>query len=757
MDNAAPGPDDGPAEPRLRVMAAPNDADEARGMVFTPDGGHLLVLTGVVTVWAFDAAAASLQERGWFGFAEDRSPPPPGLTEDLGKLREWVDRHASVEEVVVTPDGQHVIAGGRVGFGVWRLTPRDQPVATLVGKISGEEHDFYGMALAPDGRTLLALRRPPREEAEQARSSQGFEYAPEGKIERWAVDPGAKPPLRRLGAALLKDRPAAAAFTADGLFAAVVGSSQMLGVARLDGPAVTLHEQDADDTLEEVAALPGDRFATGGFDQVVRLWQLERAEPRLVQLAVLDHVHAGKLRALAAAPDGRWLVAASDDHSLSLWPATWSQGQVVAPVMFKPPIEYVHDLAIHPGGPWLATAGDGVRVWQVNRDLLAQGAGTRASVVREARAVVTDAPVIAAGWTDDATLVTAASDGRVQRWRDGVATEIRVARPGAEPVFAGDVAGGFAAFGREAIVVVDVNGGGEATTALTPGGDAGAGAPGTPGGDAGAGAAGTPGGDAGAGAAGTPGAAAVADATGIPTAVVPAKPEILGAIALAGNCAATGTVDGTVRTWRREGTTLTAAGVVPAALRRVVTLAWTGDARVLLVAGDEEGNASKLVVYGVDPATCVAAGGARADIPQTPSGSVNTSAVSPGGGPAPIAAAFSADGGSLLTGDRDGGAAILWRVEAGPKLAGHEFLAGHTSGVFAVAFAPDGKQAVTAGDGGEVYLWDVARRARVEALQPAGQPAWFHEGATFSPDGARLALPGGWFKHGRVWWYELVR
>lgn len=705
MDNAAPGPDEGPAEPQLLITVQPDDGDEARGVVWAPDGGHLLVLTGVVAVWAFDARSASLQERGWFGFAEDREPPPPGLTQDLSKLQEWVGRHASVEEVVVTPDGQHVIGGGRDGLAVWRLTPKDQPVATLVGKQAGEDHDLYGMALAPDGRRLVTLRRPPREQAEAARSEQGFEYDPEGKIELWDVDPGSSTPLHLRGEVLVKDRPSEAAITIDGQFAAVIGSSQMLGVARLEENAVKLSEQDADDTLGEIVALPGDRFATAGFDQVVRLWQLDRDGMRLVQLAVLDHVHGGKLRALAAAADGRWLAAASDDHAVSFWPTAWSPDKVAAPVLLRPPIEYVHDLAVHPGGPWLATAGDGVRVWRINRDRLAEGSGSRASVVVKMHAEVMDAPVVAAGWIGEEALVTASSDGRVQRWQDGKATELRAASAGGEESrFVADVADGFAALGQQsgAIVLVDLASGAEAT-------------------------------------------------------ITTDAPEPLAEIEVAGNCVATGAGTGTVQTWLRAGTTLTRAGRVEAGLERVATLAWTRDAKLLLVAGDAAENGGKLAVYAVDPPTCVAGVGTVVAIPATPMGSVGSSVSYPGGGgAAPITAAFSTDGGSLLTGDRDGGAAILWRVEAGPTLTKVEFLSGHTSGVFAAGFSPDGKYAVTAGDGGETYLWDVARRARIEAMQPAGQPAWFHEDVVFSPSGTKVALPGGWSRHGRVWWYSLA-
>src|SRR5690349_8618074 len=128
-------PDEGPAEPVLLVSALSEEQGEPRRVVFTPDGRHLLTLTDSVGVWELDAAKATLQERGWFGFSEDRDPPPAGLTNDLGRLQEWVKKHPSVEEIAVTPDGQHVIGGGRGGFAVWRLTPTEQPVARVVGKV----------------------------------------------------------------------------------------------------------------------------------------------------------------------------------------------------------------------------------------------------------------------------------------------------------------------------------------------------------------------------------------------------------------------------------------------------------------------------------------------------------------------------------------------------------------------------------------------------------------------------------------------
>jgi WD40 repeat protein len=74
------------------------------------------------------------------------------------------------------------------------------------------------------------------------------------------------------------------------------------------------------------------------------------------------------------------------------------------------------------------------------------------------------------------------------------------------------------------------------------------------------------------------------------------------------------------------------------------------------------------------------------------------------------------------------------KVEASPQL--RTTLPAHKDGVLNVIFSPDGKTLATASPGGEVTLWDVARRERKVELPPQGQVY----GLAFTPDGKELLV-----------------
>src|SRR5262249_32422572 len=102
---------------------------------------------------------------------------------------------------------------------------------------------------------------------------------------------------------------------------------------------------------------------------------------------------------------------------------------------------------------------------------------------------------------------------------------------------------------------------------------------------------------------------------------------------------------------------------------------------------------------------------------------------------APHAAAFSADGKTLVVADPH--AVRLWDLAGtGEK----RVLPGHSRGVAGLAFSPDGRRLASTGNDARVHIWDPATGARLQSL-PALRG--HIEAVTFSPDG-RLLVTGDW-------------
>ncbi|GMU01254.1 hypothetical protein KH5H1_53740 [Corallococcus caeni] len=102
----------------------------------------------------------------------------------------------------------------------------------------------------------------------------------------------------------------------------------------------------------------GRVLASGHYDSVVRLWDVERGE----LLAELPG-HTAEVHAVAFSPDGRWLASAGRPGEIRVW--DWRQGRQHAVIQGHSDV--VLGLAFSPDGRRLASGGldKAVRVWDV--------------------------------------------------------------------------------------------------------------------------------------------------------------------------------------------------------------------------------------------------------------------------------------------------------------------------------------------------------------------------------------------------------
>ena len=96
-------------------------------------------------------------------------------------------------------------------------------------------------------------------------------------------------------------------------------------------------------------------------------------------------------------------------------------------------------------------------------------------------------------------------------------------------------------------------------------------------------------------------------------------------------------------------------------------------------------------------------------------------------------AALSPDGGTVLTGSRDG-LARLWDVTTGHLLATLQ----HSGGVSLAAFRADGRRIVTAGNGHSAQLWRMLDAAALPRRVEPPKPGENFNTAAISPDGRRI-------------------
>jgi serine/threonine protein kinase len=286
-----------------------------------------------------------------------------------------------VRAVVFDPAGQLVSLGDDRVVRLW-----DPSAGRPRGAIRAKEKfpGLLGVALAPDGRTFVAISKSDEsvakiwnlatdQELETLRNHQV------GNTRQPALSSGAR------------------------MYAGIYVSGREVRVTNVATKRYLSITPGHDGKRINAVAFSPDSWllATGGDDQMARLWDTNTARQRQVFVG-----HAAAVTALAFSPDGAILATGSDDQTVKLWDVP--DGSLRR--MLTGPAGRIHALAFSADGAMLASASSdaSVQLWDVvNGRLHAVLRGHVGPVL-----AVTFAP-------NGATLASGGEDQTVRLWRLG--------------------------------------------------------------------------------------------------------------------------------------------------------------------------------------------------------------------------------------------------------------------------------------------------------------------------------------------------
>jgi WD40 repeat protein len=608
----------------------------------------------------------------------------------------------STECVSYSADGRQLVScGNRRTVRIWDVT-----TGQMLKTLDGHTDAAYGAQFSPDGTLIVSHSRDRSVRiwnVADGSTRHVFSHPEEvyaaiflagGKRVATACADGQVRVFDADSGALVRALPP---FSKEQTFATALAAS---GDARLlaagDGTRIRIWDTanwEAVATLEEQRTLTwglvfsrdAKTLISSGSDSSIRIWDVTTRKQRSEFPAPADETKgAGRVRALAIAPNGRLMAIADGSNQVELRPLATpdrvrkiDMGDAVSSIVFAP------------DGKSLATAGGALRLWDAE-----QGA-PRGNSMGDASAVT---------WSPDGKRLASGSiDGKVCLWDPITAKKIATLEGHTALVlavaFSPDgkrlVSGGADFTARiwdvdmQAVVAVlqghaaDVN-----AVAFTPDGK-------------------------GVATASNDGSAKLWDASSFRQRYTLAHQEAVRSLAFSpdGQTLATGSEQGGIRLWN------TARGTqrrrLPGHFGSVTAIDFLADGSGLLSGGVDQ----------------------SVRLWRTAAPAVRALAMLPAHAPEALSAAFSPDGKWLITSGADMKVAI--RDPAGGSI--HRLLSGHTARVSRVAISPDSTLVASASGDGTVRVWSMLREEQVGMF-----PAWREKFAAaravaFSADGRIVA------------------